>query len=114
MKNSSHIICEWNQNGNFKPQIQNRSFTFDLKSKLDHICAENKLTGSGKEGRELRDKEKSADTANSDAPVLNMYFDIIYNVCRNKQAPLLHREQIMHLPTTTKAWTANLNWPSKA
>lgn len=46
------------------------------------------------------DKEKSADTANSDAPVLNEYFDIIYNVCCNKKAPPPHTEQIVCLPTT--------------
>lgn len=62
---------------------------------------------------ELRDKEKPADTANSDAPVLNMYFDIIYNICCNKQAPPPHTEQIVPLPTAAEVWTSDLNWPSK-
>lgn len=85
---------------NFRSPTQNSShLTSDF---LYSICAQNQLTENGSEGRELRDKEKPADTANSDAPVLNMYFDIIYSICCNKQAPAPHTEQIVSLPTAAE------------
>lgn len=44
------------------------------------------MNGSGRKRRELRDQEKSADTANSDAPVLEAFPDTIASACFNARA----------------------------
>lgn len=63
------------------------------------------MNGSGRKGRELKDEEKSADTANSDVPDLKGSFDLTYNACFNTSPQVPHREQT----TAPQVCTAGLN-----